>query len=562
MLNTRKRETTLTISGFNPPKPITSFPYTMGPLTQITPFSYRDGLTYARMVEDLRTYLNQFVIPALNSQLEEIFADFITGIENAENTIIAEREEWQRLFDAFMGDLTGRLEALNDVAMSNLIKAPSSQTSIALADIYATKTAVAASIELVNGRMDAFDALVTTGRLSAVEMGKLATNVALGGTNQNVANNAAAITQVRNDLNALGLDYEAHVVDLMAPFKAAVKAQSTKAFTFVNLGSSTAAGGVPTLGNKGYINRLAALFGDREVLRFDETVFVDPPSTGNQFYSGAKGGTTSSNYLDETQIGRIQRIKPAVVTHMVGVNDANGGMTPAAFEANLRMWLGKIKFASPDTQNIYIMQKSPGVTTYKWELYLNVARTLAAECKTPFINMNDVFSVLGDEGNDRYGVMADSLHFGDLGNRFMTEYIGAYLGAPSMRLFPREMQRATTFAGGAKTEGSNVICTIRVKRKPYMRDGVASFVAYVSAVGGQNDMTISVNQVGGAGEGRLNQRLTVGATATTVTGDVSLTMFPNVDYDVILAVSCYPGGVATISSSSAFMRFHVDLSPS
>lgn len=118
----------LTAGGVNPVIP---FPFFMEPLTQITPFSYRDGMTYAKMVEGLRLYLNQFIVPSFNEKMDEIIEEFQEGIKNSEDSVIATKEEWHNLFVAFMDDVVAQLQVLNDEAMSNLIENANTQTGSA-----------------------------------------------------------------------------------------------------------------------------------------------------------------------------------------------------------------------------------------------------------------------------------------------------------------------------------------------------------------------------------------------------------------------------------------------
>lgn len=114
------------------PNTVIPFPFLMGPLTQVTPFSYRDGMTYAKMLEGLRCYLNEFIVPEFNDKMEEIIADFQAGVTNAENAVIANKAEWQTLFDAFMASVLSQLATLNDTAVSGLVGNPNSQLYAAL----------------------------------------------------------------------------------------------------------------------------------------------------------------------------------------------------------------------------------------------------------------------------------------------------------------------------------------------------------------------------------------------------------------------------------------------
>lgn len=119
--------------------PILPFPFLMEPLTQVTPFSYRDGMTYAKMVENLRCYLNTYIVPAFNEKMDEIIVDFQEGITNAENTTIQSKLDWQEFFEEFMEFVDARLQALNDQAVANLVNNQLSQLRIALDANFASK---------------------------------------------------------------------------------------------------------------------------------------------------------------------------------------------------------------------------------------------------------------------------------------------------------------------------------------------------------------------------------------------------------------------------------------
>lgn len=119
------------------PANVVPFPFIMQPLTQITPFSYRDGMTYAKTLEEFGWYLTESVIPEFNTKMDEILANFQAGITNAETTIINTKAEWQALFDAFMAAINEELAALNDAAVSELVNDPESLTGDALRDNFA-----------------------------------------------------------------------------------------------------------------------------------------------------------------------------------------------------------------------------------------------------------------------------------------------------------------------------------------------------------------------------------------------------------------------------------------
>lgn len=121
------------------PTNVVPFPFIMQPLTQITPFSYRDGMTYAKTLEEFGWYLTENVIPEFNTKMEEIIANFQAGIANAEAEIVGTKDAWQALFDAFMANVVAEIAALNDAAVTTMVDNPASNLSLALNKRYRTQ---------------------------------------------------------------------------------------------------------------------------------------------------------------------------------------------------------------------------------------------------------------------------------------------------------------------------------------------------------------------------------------------------------------------------------------
>jgi hypothetical protein len=79
---------------------ITDFPFRIGPINNITPFTYRDGVTYLEILYKLRDYINDTLRPEFDGEMERIIEEFNAGIENAEATITTAKNGWQAAFDA------------------------------------------------------------------------------------------------------------------------------------------------------------------------------------------------------------------------------------------------------------------------------------------------------------------------------------------------------------------------------------------------------------------------------------------------------------------------------
>lgn len=346
----------------------------------------------------------------------------------------------------------------------------------------------------------------------------------------------------------------------LAAWGAALLGQLTKAAVWVSLGSSTANGGNTSTESRAWHHRLSARLGPNPSIRLDAA--RARPDTGVQTYSGAVGGTSSANYLSAALVAKINTLRPDLVTHMVGSNDWAGGVTPAAYKANMRGWLTGMFVSTPDTVHVLIHQQARWDTAggvNKWAAYGVALKELAAEFpdKVLFFNVDQVFAPMGFPSADYYSIMTgDKMHMNDQGHAILADVIGDYLGAPAPRYVPREVYRATTFAGGASLTGSAVISTITIPPKPYMREAVAHAAVYGSSVsGGAPDVAISAPlSEGNAGIScRLN---------TTGTYPLTKAMVIPAHTEVaVRLIAPATGNVISTSSNAGYMSFHVELNP-
>lgn len=104
---------------------LTPYPYAMTPISNITPFTYADGITYLEKLELLRVWLNENLVPDVNGTLESLITDFQTGIKNAELTTTESEARINALIDTMIAELTTAFD--NRVilgANSNVVPAP------------------------------------------------------------------------------------------------------------------------------------------------------------------------------------------------------------------------------------------------------------------------------------------------------------------------------------------------------------------------------------------------------------------------------------------------------
>ena len=112
-------------------------PYTRAygnlPLTQITPFTYRDGLTFLQILNEFERWLRE-IVPEIDGILEGWTEKYLTDHEALKNEIVNTKNQWQQLFDDFMADVVLQLEGLNDQAVANLVNSEASKIREALND--------------------------------------------------------------------------------------------------------------------------------------------------------------------------------------------------------------------------------------------------------------------------------------------------------------------------------------------------------------------------------------------------------------------------------------------
>lgn len=98
-----------------------AFPWTIPPITNITPFTYRDGASYLEILYGLRDYITGTLEPKFVLDIERIIADFNAGLSS-----------WETKFNDFIDEVTAEIAVLNDNAVANLLTAPASVTRQAL----------------------------------------------------------------------------------------------------------------------------------------------------------------------------------------------------------------------------------------------------------------------------------------------------------------------------------------------------------------------------------------------------------------------------------------------
>jgi hypothetical protein len=89
------------------------FPFTVTPISGVTPFTYPDGITFLEKLEKMRLWLNASLVPEFNAGIDNAIAEFQAGIANAELEVTNAKNGWQAEFDAFTATNTA-----NDLAFT------------------------------------------------------------------------------------------------------------------------------------------------------------------------------------------------------------------------------------------------------------------------------------------------------------------------------------------------------------------------------------------------------------------------------------------------------------
>lgn len=170
------------------------FPW--NPVPQVTPLTYRDGLTMLKKVDGIKKYINLVLVPWINENYSELAEEFATQaqamVEQVNAALLAQDatvdtkiEELETYVDEQVALILGNSLAANDPMVAALLANPTSATRVQANSLYAIKS--------TETDLDTIEALVNSGRLSDAtlkstfqEVTDVAT-VAQGGSGRNTA---------------------------------------------------------------------------------------------------------------------------------------------------------------------------------------------------------------------------------------------------------------------------------------------------------------------------------------------------------------------------------------
>lgn len=119
------------------------WPPSPGPITQIQPFTYSDGITFVEILYALKRYITDEIVPAFNGISEEVdkaIADMIVAVDAAlaaQNVIVQEKIDEMILYvDNAVAQIIGDSIEVQDPVVAGIVNDSDSDTRIALDAIY------------------------------------------------------------------------------------------------------------------------------------------------------------------------------------------------------------------------------------------------------------------------------------------------------------------------------------------------------------------------------------------------------------------------------------------
>lgn len=209
-------------------------------------------------------------------------------------------------------------------------------------------------------------------------------------------------------------------------------------------GSSTMAGGGPPFRYFSVGQRLTELiqasFPSGHLvetnLRSLDTDYASPSDLpGVHVLTCALGGTTSSSYLTATNRTRIAGVKPNAVFHMVGSNDWQGGITPAAYKANMLAHLADLR-SKQTVPCVHVLihqqgRKDASNAVAPWSAFRNALSEIAASFPDDvyFIDAGAQFEMFGYPDVDPFGfIRPDNVHMWENGHLALAHAIARGIG--------------------------------------------------------------------------------------------------------------------------------------
>lgn len=437
------------------------------PIPNVTPFTYRDGISFVQRLDRLAKYINKTLVPWVEgtvNDLNAVWVTTVTEIVSAVETAVAEigtsvedaeaartgAEVAQAAAEAAQAAAEAAAAAAasaNDAAITALFNNLSSAFRQALDDQYAEKTAfetLQASVTSLTGTVG-LKANQTDLDTTNTNLGNLTTVV---GTKASAASVATLETEVDNKTDieeVIAVERRGRYdVDYFQYLRngAVNLSQDTRV---VVLGSSTARGAnapyaLNSEGGQGVFQRLAGMCG---VILDENLDAIAAPVTPNgmKWWTGATSATKVSNYVPSGRITAINHVDPHYVFHMIGSNDYADQTNINTFKTTLDGVCDQIEANTPGVINVIIAmqgRRDDLARPISWASYRTAMREVA-ELNTVnrrFIDVYDGMEMFGTESDNRAGlVTTDNIHMGSLGHAYLFQQLSGMIGLPTPQYF-------------------------------------------------------------------------------------------------------------------------------
>lgn len=208
----------------------------------------------------------------------------------------------------------------------------------------------------------------------------------------------------------------------------AVAKKTASALNGVFVGSSTSAS------NPGFIGKLSRKIQNTYIVPADSnpqwsvsSEFIERTDSGFHLYSGAQGGTRSSNYLTLEECEKIASMNPGFIMHMVGANDYRYNVPLVDYVAGLEEkleWLDS--FLTTPCQHIFVhpyppQDKTDPVATWN-EYWLAGKNVFENRTDGVCFDISSRYMPVGIPGSDPMDLLStDEIHQTTYGYEFMAD---------------------------------------------------------------------------------------------------------------------------------------------
>lgn len=353
------------------------------PITTVTPFSYRSGATMMEIMERFKQWAIDMG-PEVQSIVDESLTLWQAEFDKLEVKVDSKLAEWQALFNDFVADIIVELEALNDIAITNLVK---NETS------------------LLNEALTEF-----------------------------VSKQIFGPSKMHNRM------YPTALAKIKAIYSCSIEEPVYNIF----LGSSTTNGAFSSE-NMHYPAQITQKIGDSLPSKVDPVLFtMTQANSFNQWVkpglhmanAGQGGMTAQTMYAGSvlTSVANILSDSRGVVNIMIGSNDQNYGHTPDSYRDSIQAVIDDIKTKAKKGCAfilIHSFSRADKISyDYPWEDYLNALQVIADAdpSNVMLIDLDKHYKHIDVMGADPFGFgSGDLVHNNEKSHTFTADWLGKYL---------------------------------------------------------------------------------------------------------------------------------------